>query len=283
MLRIRILALVGLALLAGCSAPEPGQTPHDLVDELRALPGILEVHPGADDDLTATVRATARDEVVLDTARTAHELATAADWPGAVVLVREAAPFDQEADLSSPIPWTLPVYPGEADVIAESLTTLLAVDAMPHVASVALGSDGWPTVVIDSLESFAATFRALDDMSAFADGGTYVFGGEQPRLSVVHLAERMSPETVEVVIRIAVEHPLAEVELQSLTSPGNRWPQLYVARLTPEEVLAVAARLRDPALADADLDGYPIPFFLSTIPGPDGPVETVGTFGDVPA
>lgn len=157
---------------------------------------------------------------------------------------------------------------------------LLAIEKAPDVVRVAI-VDGWPNVVLGSLDTFAESFRTLSAMPGFEDGATYSYVGEQPRLSVVHLPERMSREAIEAVIRIAVENPESEVELQSLTTPGNRWPELWVARLTEEQRVRVDAQLRDPSLADADPEGYSIPFQLSVL-GPNGPELSWGTFGDVP-
>ena len=52
---------------------------------------------------------------------------------------------------------------------------------------------------------------------------------------------------------------------------------LYIARLTAGAGDGDREhRLRDPALADADREGYPVEFVLTTI-GPDGPEYTTGT------
>jgi len=263
---VLLLALAGCAGLPG-AAPAPSPAPW-LVERLAALDGVLSAEASSDDAyLTVRIAGDADDATVLAAAR------------GAAALADEAA--GPETDMTVLPPWDQDVYPGDPDEIAETLGLVLALEKTPDVASVDVSEDGWPTVRLSSLDSFAATFRVLSVLPAFADGATYAYVGELPKLYVVHLPERMSAEAIEAVIRIAVENPESEVELQSLTSPGNRWPELWVAHLTEEQRARVDAQLRDPALADADPEGYSIPFQLSVL-GPNGPELSWGTFGDVP-
>ncbi|WP_395638954.1 hypothetical protein, partial [Pseudolysinimonas sp.] len=286
--RIRVLAVVGVLLgLGGCAgmpgAPAPSPSPAAwLLERITALDGVLSADASADDEyLTVVIAQEADDEAVLAAARASAALAEEGVWPGRVTLVRATGGPDPATDVTPLAPWTQEVYPGDPDEAEATLTLLLALEKVPDVAGVHIAADGWPTVQLSSLDTFAATFRTLSALPAFADGGTYSYAGEQPRLHIVHLPERMSAESIEAVIRIAVENPESEVELQSLTTPGNRWPELWVARLTDEQRVRVDAQLRDPALADADPEGYSIPFQLSVL-GPNGPELSWGTFGDVP-
>jgi hypothetical protein len=57
---------------------------------------------------------------------------------------------------------------------------------------------------------------------------------------------------------------------------------LYVSRLTPEETVQLDVRLREPRLANADVDGYAAEYVLSSM-GPEGTTYTGGTFGNVSA
>lgn len=266
-------------MLAGCaglpggtSSPTPTTT---LADSLREVPGVVAVE-AVDVDLTVVVAADADDETVLAAADAVTARATERAWEGEVRMTREHGPLDPATDLTPPAAWDLTVYPPGDD--PDLLPDLLEIERIPGVATVSLG--GWPSVGIDSLDEFSAVFHALSALPRFADGGTYAYAGEAPRLLIVHIADRMTTEAIDAVIRIAVEHPRSEVELQSMTT-GPRWPELYVSHLTPEEVVVVDAQLRDAALADADLEGYSVPFQLSYV-GPDGPVYSFGTFGDVP-
>lgn len=287
--RIRALAVVPLLLvLAGCAglpgspAPTPSPSPAAwLAARIAALDGVLSADPSPEKYVHVWIAQDADDATVLAAARDAAGWADEANWPGSVTFTREAAGPDPDTDIAPLTPWSQDVYPGDPDEIEATLRLVLTLEKLPDVVSTGISTEGWPTVVLGSLDTFASTFRTLSAVPAFADGATYSYVGEVPKLHVVHIPERMSAEAVEAVIRIAVENPESEVELQSLTSEGNRWPELWVARLTEEQRARVDAQLRDPALADADPEGYSIPFQLSVL-GPNGPELSWGTFGDVP-
>jgi hypothetical protein len=270
-----------IAVLVGCASPpgsSPSPTPTEtLAESLRKLPGILEVNEHSS-GLTVVIPAVSSDDDVFSAATAVAGLAGERAWDGTVRLSREPGGYDAATDTNTPSPWSTEVYPAAPDEVAATLADLLQIERVPGIVMVSL--DDWPTVAIGSLDGFAAAFRTLSDHPRFVDGATYTYYGESPRLIIVHIAERMTSEAIEAVIRIAVEHPSAEVELQSMTS-GPRWPELYVSHLTPEEVVAVEAQLRDPALADADREGYSVPFQLSYLDS-GGPVYSFGTFGDVP-
>jgi len=280
---LALLVLVGCSALPGAPTLSPSPSPAAwLVERVSALDGVVSADASDEGGyLTAWIAADADDPTVLAAARTAATLAAEAAWPGTVTFVRETADANPDDDLPPVHRWNQEVYPGDPDEIEATMTLVLALEKTPDVASVDISEDGWPSLQLSSLDTFAATFRTLSAHSAFAGGATYAYLGEQPRLYVVHIPERMSVEAIEAVIRIAVENPESEVELQSLTSEGNRWPELWVARLTEEQRGRVDAQLRDPALADADPEGYSIPFQLSVL-APEGPELSWGTFGDVP-
>jgi hypothetical protein len=278
-----VLVLAGCAGFPGAPAPSPSPSPAAwLVERITAIDGVLSADPSPDDGyLNVQIATDADDATVLAAAREAAGWAEEASWPGSVTFTRAGAGYDPETDITSPPRWSQDVYPGDPDETEATLTLVLALEKLPDVVSTGISAEGWPTVILGSLETFASTFRTLSALPAFAGGATYSYIGEVPRLSIVHIPERMSAEAIEAVIRIAVENPECEVELQSLTSEGNRWPELWVARLTEEQRARVDAQLRDPALADADPEGYSIPFQLSVL-GPNGPELSWGTFGDVP-
>lgn len=278
-----VLIVAGCAGLVGSPSPSPSPSPAAwLLERVAALAGVASADASSSDTyLSVLIARDADDPTVLAVARDAAELAGEARWPGVVTLTRASAGLDPETDVAPLPPWSQNVYPGDPDKIEQTLALVLALEKLPDVASTDISAEGWPTVRLASLDSFAATFRTLSQLPQFADGATYAYVGEVPKLHIVHIPERMSVEAIEAVIRIAVENPECEVELQSLTSVGNRWPELWVARLTEEQRVRVDAQLRDPALADADPEGYSIPFQLSVL-GPGGPQLSWGTFGDVP-
>jgi hypothetical protein len=276
-----LLLLASCAGILGASAPTPSPAAW-LLERITTLDGVLSADASPDDGyLTVQIARDADDPTVLAVARDVAEWADEAAWPGSVTLVRASTGLDPETDITAPSPWSQDIYPGDPAEIEATLTLVLALEKLPDVVSADMSPEGWPTVRLASLDTFAATFRTLSALPQFADGATYAYAGEVPKLHIVHIPERMTAEAIEAVIRIAVENPESEVELQSLTSEGNRWPELWVARLTEEQRARVDAQLRDPALADADPEGYSIPFQLSVL-GPGGAELSWGTFGDVP-
>lgn len=160
----------------------------------------------------------------------------------------------------------------------DSVTYLLAAEHIDAVARVEVAT-GWPYVQFADLDAFAAGFTTVTQLEPFRAGGSYSIA-ESDRLTIVHVPDRSSEHFLAEIIAIAIAYPDAEVLLQATTA-GPQWPALFIARLTPDQATEIAARLRDPELADADREGYPVDFVLTTI-GPDGPEYTNGTLGDVP-
>jgi hypothetical protein len=275
-----IAALV--AGLSGCAATVPsGVDPtaaSDPVGAMEKVDGVVAVDAN-DDSASVTVSATASDDEVQDAATAIRKIADVADWAGSIVLTREQTDsYDEEQDVLLPIPWEVTVYPGDRSAIHDLLEVTLVVEKIPGVGRFGLGPDGWPYVTVLSIDTFADVFHQLSQTATFAHGGTYSLFSDK-HLQIVHIPARSSDESIEAIVQLAIDYPDAEILLQATTA-GPQWPTLYVARLTPEQVKAIEARLLDPALADADIEGYPVPFILTTV-GADGPVYTEGNFGGV--
>ena len=234
---------------------------------------------GASRGLSVTISIAADRETVLETARVIHESADAAGWPGHVVLQREnPEPYDANLDMTTMPAWTLQVFPGDIDIAAVNLAALLDLEANGGVGPSTV-IDGWPYVQIATLDTFSAEFHRVSALPEFAQGATYSLQNSD-HLRIVHVPTRTSDEAIDAIIALAIDYPDAEILLQATTA-GPQWPMLYVARLTAEQAAAIDTRLRNPALADADVEGYPVDFQLSVITG-EGPAYTFGTFGDVP-
>ena len=129
------------------------------------------------------------------------------------------------------------------------------------------------------MDDFSTEFHRLSATPEYSRGGTYSLAYSD-HLRIVHVPSRSSDELIDEIIRIAIVYPDAEVLLEA-TTYAPQVPTLYIARLTAEQAAELDARLRDPAFADADVQGYPVQFVL-TVSTADGPVYTVGNLGDVP-
>jgi hypothetical protein len=262
------------SLIGGCSAqPGASRSPSPAPDVLQAvcaLPIVSVCDVGVD---RADVRldADADRAAVLDVATQLREAATA---PLTVSLRQASSLPPPDGDMSPLDAWSFDLTP---DGDLGSLAALLDAAAVPGVAELSV-IQGWPSVTIVGIDAFSAAFDELSREPLFADGGSYRMSSTDEHLRIEHVAERTTPEGVHEVIALARDYPHAEVLLEG--SPTST-PTLYVARLTPEEVAAIDARLRDPGLADVDVQGYAVPFVLGST-GADGVVYTSGTFGGIP-
>lgn len=133
-------------------------------------------------------------------------------------------------------------------------------------------------MTLASIDTFASSLRAISATPLFADGGTFSLQADE-RLRIVWIPSRMTLEAIDAIVTISADYPDAEVLLEA-TTEGPQWPALYVSHLAAEEVPVVEQRLLDPELADADIEGYAVPFILGTT-GPDGVTYTEGSFGGV--
>lgn len=259
--RRRTAAVVALLapLLAACT---PTPAPPDL-DELCESDVVVRCTDGE-----VVVALDAADDDVLSLASDLH--AAAASEETRVVLSRDGA---------LPARWSLQVFPADEAEMTADLEGMLRAESMPELVSYSV-IDGWPYVTIEDIERFGGVFDELSARPEFADGATYTLLSGAERLRIVHVPSRTTAEAVHGIIDIARRLPDAEVLLEAPTA-GPQWPTLYVSRLSPEQVETLAAELRDPSWAGADVDGLPVEFVLGTV-GPDGTTYTTGTLGDVP-
>lgn len=287
-------ALVAVAV-AGCTAmpaaPAPTSTftPAEVVALLEEVAGVVDVEqfgepipgePGAG-ELTGSigidVAVAASGDEVLAAAASIAQIATDVGWEGNMSLSREnLKPYDAERDVSVPAAWTLEVVPATARV-ADDLAQLLLLEKLDDTASLTV-IDGWPYVSLSSIDTFAQTFSTVVANPLFVDGGTVSLASDD-RLRIVWVPTRTSLAAVEAIVAISRDYPGAEVLLEAMTA-GPQWPTLYIARVSEHEAAAIEARLLDPALADADVDGYGLPFILRSI-GEGGPTYRDGNFGGV--
>ncbi|MGL3150854.1 hypothetical protein ACSS7Z_10880 [Microbacterium sp. A82] len=235
---------------------------------------------GGDGWLSVTIGDDADEQETLAFARRLHSAGASENLTAGVTLQRETADARQlDPEVEAPALWKLTVYPAEETAVESDLTGMLAVADVPGVRGIGV-ADGWPYVRVSDLEQFDDVFMSVSSTPLFEHGGTYTLFALEERLRIVHVPSRTADVAILEVIDLARSYPAAEVLLEAPTA-GPQYPTLYVARLTPEQVHDIDARLRQPHLAGADVDGYPVEFVLGSI-GPDGVTYTGGTFGDIP-
>lgn len=276
-------AAVIVSAVLGCStaptspSPTPTLTAAEVVALLEEIPGVVTVEEYGDSSTSIAMATDSPDDEVVAAAASVTEIATDVAWPGTMSLSRENLdPYDEELDAGIKAPWTITVFPARDGALNE-LGQLLLLEKLDAAASFTV-IDYWPHVSLGSIDSFAEAFREIAANPLFADGGTVSLSGDD-RLRIVWVPKRTTLSAVDAIIAISRDYPGAEVLLEA-TEEGPQWPTLYVARVSDDEAAAIEARLLDPSLADADVDGYGLPFILRSI-GHDGPTYREGNFGGV--
>jgi len=181
-----------------------------------------------------------------------------------------------ESDLVTPPRVQVRLYP-HTTAPADSIPAAFAGASIDGVTSVAIG-DGWPTVHLADATAFAPAHAALQNLPPFTEGARY--STPDGRLVLVDVPERVSAEALVAIARLAVEHPQADFALEA-GYDGPRWPQLYVNRIAEAELDGLLAALNDPALADADPEGYPLEYFVRSFTD-EGSLDVGGALGAVP-
>lgn len=264
---------VAVLLCAGCTASGTTESIEDLcADPLVVL---------CDSEGPQTLVVITDDAVDQDVTEFADRLAIAASaQPETVTLRAESDDADVLDPEVAPLPkWEVSLEPGGSEQFVSALAGTLAAAAVPGATRV-VAAAGWHYVTVESLEQFEDVFTQVSSTALFERGGTYTLQAQEEHLRIVHIPSRTTDEAIVEVIRIARDYPSAEVLLEAQTS-GDQYPVLYVSRLTPEEAQEVDGRLRDPRLADADVDGYALEYILGSL-GADGMTYAGGTFGGVP-
>lgn len=270
--------------LAGCqptpSDASPAPSESSDLDALCSEQLVVSCESGTQSVLM-TVSRSATAEETIDLARRLHTLAAAGSLQAGATLQGESidAPV-LDAEWVAPAPWTFTAYPGDPERIDAGLTDILTVAAVPGTLGISV-FDAWPSVTIADLAQFDDIFLAVKATPLFKAGGTYTLLSLNEHLRIVHVPKRTTDDAIYEIIDIARTYPDAEVLLEAPTA-GPQFPTLYVSRLTAEQVSELDARLRDPRLATADVDGYALEFVLGST-GVDGTSYTGGTFGNVTA
>ncbi|MFG6476012.1 hypothetical protein ACFXP7_06440 [Microbacterium sp. P06] len=273
---VAMLAMSGCAPERSASAPSPSSSADDAIAEFCRGPAVAECERG-DAFVVVTVANSADEQQTIHLARELRVLAEAEELGNGASLRRESADAAAiDPDVTTPPAWEFSVYPGDAGDIEGSVSGLLAVEQVEGTLGAGV-SGGWPHVTVASIDDFAAVFDAVAATPLFRDGGTYTLWSVDERLRIVHTPKWFSGAGIAEVIDLASAYPAAEVLLEA-PEGGSQPPVLYVSRLTPDEVAAIDARLSQPALARASVEGGAIEYVLGTT-GSDGATYTGGTFG----
>lgn len=264
--------LAALVVCTGCSGAPATTT----MDEICSRPIIVECTSEAPLTLV-TVSASASDDDTLDLARELYATAATGSGDSQTLLRRESrSAVSLDPEFSTPEPWTLRIQPGERADVESALRSVLAIEDIPGALGIHV-EESWPSVTVETLDQFPAVFDAASALPAFEDGGSYRLLALDDHLRIEHTPKWVEPELIQEVIAIAVDYPRAEVLLEAPMG-GDTPPTLYIAKLSPEEVDEVGARLSAPALADTVATGFQLQYVLGSI-GANGTTYLGGILG----
>lgn len=89
---------------------------------------------------------------------------------------------------------------------------------------------------------------------------------------------RVTTAQLAAIVAVAADHPTGEFWLEAAAT-GERYPELYINKVTSKEGAAITRRFTEPALRSDHAEGYELGFTMRAF-GSDGePADTVGTFG----
>lgn len=275
---IAVLLATATLLATGCapaSAPSPSPSPSASFAAVCADARVVACQVD-EASMILTVGAEVSDTDTVDLLRTAFAATETLDPSYSAQLVRAAVDAPSlDSEVATLPRWTLAFSPGSLDEAEFTLARMLEVEKSP--GTLAISEDGsWPSVTIADIDQFAAAFAAVSALPMFADGGTYTLLSLTERLRIVHTPRWVTTALIDDVTAISRAYPDAEVLLEA-PKGGAQPPALFIARLTPDEVTAVGARLA--ALGGVAMEGIGISYTLGSL-GTDGVTYTNGVIGD---
>lgn len=277
-----VAGLTGLAgvgmLLVSCGVPASIDSAPSSIEELCAEPLVLTCESGGGTTIVV-VPGDAADERVTEFAHRLYDTDDEETSSEIVLRGEFSDPRVLDPEVSAPPKWELTVRPAEPEQFEVALSGTLAAAAVP--GAVGIFAQGWPHVTVETLDAFEDVFTRLSAMPLFEAGGTYTLQSLDEHLRIVHVPTRTADSAILEIIGIARDYPAAEVLLEAMESEPQ-YPTFYVSGLSPAQAAELDARLSDPRLATADVDGYALEYVLGSL-GEYGTTYLGGTFGGVPA
>lgn len=274
-LRFATLLLAGCLVLAGCS----GTDEEDL--SLQDLADIAFADEAALD--RATVDENPKDgsvslEVVMDAD------ASAAHVGDAAVTARS---FSEEHAGTGR--WISHLYVGEppSSVQLEVYPTVVSSSAAADVRAVLELADiagvsevatagGTPYVQATDIDSLTALIPALRSSTLWSNGGS--IEAEDGRVRIMDAPARVTEAQLMAIIEAARSYPAADFALEAAAT-GERYPELFINRLTTREADAVTSTFTDTALRSDNAEGYELDFTMRAFGADGNTVDSGGTFG----
>jgi hypothetical protein len=289
------LALTACAPVAGPPSNSTASSLAELAEEqLADLPGVKSVaaaqspigHQSGPDrwnadlwsiDVDVTMNDDAPEDDVANAAERTHRFSTKyarnAHWSARILAGGSATKYDQDTTALPAI--QLEVFPKVWHSPSQAARAIMQVASVAGVNRVAVAAD-WPLVDVIDANDLGSVYDQVQSLPLFESGGH--FGTSDGRVRISDVPEHLSDLGVQAIITTAATYPRANVWVEAAP---HGWPVLYVDHVTSAEAGAITARLSAPDMVAANTETYAVPFFVS-VTGPDGRVDSNGTFGSLP-
>lgn len=275
--------LVGFVLticfvLSGCAGGTSGEEKASLQDLADAA---FAGRPGID-------RVEVSETIKGDSTSVAMSVVTAPEVP--VQQVVEAAELARTFSVEnvSNGRWTTHVYVGEPPArfqievypqVQESpggdVRAVFDAAKLPGVATVSIAA-GVPYLTGTSVKELDELIPKLRRHPLWSKGGSLQAGDGQVR--IMDEPKRVTTAQLLAIVAAATGHPQGEFWLEA-SATAERFPQLYINKVTSKEGTAIAHRFGDSAFLPDNKEAYELYFSIRSV-GADGvPNDIVGTFG----
>lgn len=167
------------------------------------------------------------------------------------------------------------VYPNIRQSPGDDVRAAFDAAKLPGVATVSIAA-GVPYLTGTSVKELGKLIPKLRRHPLWSRGGSLQAGDGQVR--IMDEPKRVTAAQLVAIVAAATDHPHGEFWLEAAATT-ERFPQLYINKVTSEEGTAIAHRLGDSTLLPDNKEAYELYFSISSI-GADGiPNDISGTFG----
>ena len=169
------------------------------------------------------------------------------------------------------------LFPTVREDAGSDVRSAASVRSLPGVDRVAMTA-GTPYVTAADASTLADLVPLLRAHELWTDGGSVQT--EAGRVRLMDEPRRVSEDQLVAIVRAAVDHPDGEFWLEAAVT-GDRYPELYVNRITTAGAADVVRRFSASDLTGDNAEGYELDFTVraSDPADPNQPVDSFGTFG----
>lgn len=167
------------------------------------------------------------------------------------------------------------VYPKVVTSAQDDVRAAYDLATSSEVTRVAIAG-GTPNVTAPEVKTMIALVPALRRHRLWSTGGSVQ--AENGRLRIMDAPARVTEAQLIAIIEAARRYPAADFALEA-TATGERYPELFINRLTAEEAAAVTSAFTESELGSDNAEGYELDFTIRAFGADGNPVDSGGTFG----